>query len=375
MRAGGWNRWGHHAFLAALVATSIAAPRESVAQLSDGAIITPEFFEELYRIPAAGGSPIDLLDSPTFEAVPGDHLAIADEDTAYISYFADLYEFDFSAGQITLIDELSFTPQEITVNANGELIALAADEVFRIDTSTGDETSLYDEALFTPSDVVADDAGNLYMSEFFDALGVLSPGGVFTPIGNFDTDFFSHLDLGPDGMLYLSTTFGGSFYRVNPETGFGVELDSEVFTFIEDLQVDASGDILFAGEADAKTGVFRFDPVSQSLTSLADDTTVNGGFFNPRDIAIFSANTNFPTADFDADGDVDQGDLSQLLASYGGNNSGDTDGDNDTDGADLLAWQRQYTGGIGIQAAAVPEPTSVTLLLSMFITCCWRTPR
>ena len=146
--------WARLALLAALVVTNVGVPRESLAQLSDGAIVVPEFFEELYRIPAAGGSAIDLLNSPTFETVPGDHLAIADQDTAYLSYFADLYEFSFASGQLTFIDELSFIPNELTVNSDGDLIALAPGEVHRVNTTNGAETSLYDATFFNPSDVV-----------------------------------------------------------------------------------------------------------------------------------------------------------------------------------------------------------------------------
>ena len=183
---------------------------------------------------------------------------------------------------------------------------------------------------------------------------------------------FQHLDLGPDGMLYLSTTVGESFYRVNPNTGAGVEIDSGVFTFIDDLQVDASGDIVFAGEVDGNHGVFRFDPATKAVTTIVDDASVNGGFFNPLDLAIYSADVSFSAADFDTDGDVDDSDLSQLLASYGSNNLGDTDGDNDTDGSDLLAWQQQYTGSGGIPSFAVPEPCSAVLLVSALVSCACR---
>ncbi len=72
--------------------------------------------------------------------------------------------------------------------------------------------------------------------------------------------------------------------------------------------------------------------------------------------------------DLDGDGDVDEDDLDELEMSYGLNAGGDSDSDGDTDGADFLAWQRNFTGSIGIPlasataSAAVPEPTSLLLL-------------
>ena len=64
------------------------------------------------------------------------------------------------------------------------------------------------------------------------------------------------------------------------------------------------------------------------------------------------------TADFDGDGDVDSDDLTDPIlgweARYG----------NDLDGADFLAWQRQFGRGVGAMsslATAVPEPATFLL--------------
>ena len=47
-------------------------------------------------------------------------------------------------------------------------------------------------------------------------------------------------------------------------------------------------------------------------------------------------------ANIDGDLDVDSGDLAQIRTSYDKWGSGDADGDRDTDGRDVLAWQRQF---------------------------------
>ncbi len=358
---------GQFAIAVLAIATTLSGRVE--AQLTEGAIIVPEFFEELYQIPTSGGTAIDLLDSPVFDEVAGQHLAIADADTAYIMDFSDLYRFDFSSGQITHVDQLSFTPLELTLHSSGDLIAVAPDELVRVDPTTGAESSLYTEDFFGPSDAVSDPDGNIFLTEFFDALGVFVPGAGFTQVGNFPSGMFGHVDLGPDGMLYLATSTEASFYRVDPSTGVGVELDSEVYTFIDDLQVDSAGDILFSGEVNEKMGVFRFDPDTKALTTIVDNTSVNDGFFNPNDIAIFSADTEFASADFDKDGDVDIDDLVRLRAGYGSDSTGDTDSDNDTDGADVLAWQQQYTGSGGLQSVVVPEPSSAGLFIASLFVC------
>ncbi len=51
-------------------------------------------------------------------------------------------------------------------------------------------------------------------------------------------------------------------------------------------------------------------------------------------------------ADFNDDGDVDGGDLSQWEDNFGADANADADSDGDTDGADFLAWQRQFTGSL-----------------------------
>jgi hypothetical protein len=67
--------------------------------------------------------------------------------------------------------------------------------------------------------------------------------------------------------------------------------------------------------------------------------------------------------DFNADQDVDAGDLTTLLANYGtgtGVATGDSDGDGDVDGNDFLNFQR-FLGTVP-PATAIPEPGAAVLL-------------
>ena len=71
-------------------------------------------------------------------------------------------------------------------------------------------------------------------------------------------------------------------------------------------------------------------------------------------------------ADFDSDFDVDGDDLVKWQEGYGdataGRIDGDANGDQLTDGADFLIWQRQVTEEIFESASAVPEPSAIALL-------------
>lgn len=69
------------------------------------------------------------------------------------------------------------------------------------------------------------------------------------------------------------------------------------------------------------------------------------------------------TADFDGDGDVDSGDLSQWAGDFGVNALSDADDDGDSDGADFLAWQRQLgSPSVTVAAKRVPEPGALALI-------------
>jgi len=67
------------------------------------------------------------------------------------------------------------------------------------------------------------------------------------------------------------------------------------------------------------------------------------------------------SADFNDDTYVDGLDLGIWEAAYGLNDNGDTNGDNETGGADFINWQQQYTGPPLLQS--VPEPAAAALLV------------
>jgi hypothetical protein len=71
-----------------------------------------------------------------------------------------------------------------------------------------------------------------------------------------------------------------------------------------------------------------------------------------------------PSADFNGDGRVDELDLARWKESFGVDQLADASGDDVTDGADFLVWQRQFSGAWSSSAASVPEPASLVLLVA-----------
>lgn len=75
-----------------------------------------------------------------------------------------------------------------------------------------------------------------------------------------------------------------------------------------------------------------------------------------------------PRADFNHDTVVDASDLDMWEGAFGVSAAGDATGDSATTGADLLIWQREVTApAAAARAAAVPEPSSLTLLVLAII--------
>ena len=146
-----------------------------------------------------------------------------------------------------------------------------------------------------------------------------------------------------------------NFYDIGEgRSGVRVDVDGSAFFAISSdsggysVPVDGDGlyDVMFSGGG---------------FASHATTANVVGGDNVKVDYLVA---ISFMTADFDTDGDVDNNDLAIWETNYSVNALADADGDNDSDGFDFLLWQEQFTGDLSpLGAAAVPEPTSLTLLV------------
>ena len=107
---------------------------------------------------------------------------------------------------------------------------------------------------------------------------------------------------------------------------------------------------------------------AKTLTSITFDT-----FAGDRTsiLAVSGAPVSaLASADFNSDGFVKADDLGLWKTGFGmqtgaGRTNGDADGNGAVDGADFLAWQRQYTGPSSVAAlTAIPEPATIGLIVA-----------
>ncbi len=88
-----------------------------------------------------------------------------------------------------------------------------------------------------------------------------------------------------------------------------------------------------------------------------------GAFDNLR----FDLSAPAVPGDFNGDGDVDAGDWNTWRVGFAASSLGDTDNDNDSDLADALTIQRNYTGPLSVTGVAVPEPTAGVAALGVVL--------
>jgi hypothetical protein len=113
----------------------------------------------------------------------------------------------------------------------------------------------------------------------------------------------------------------------------------------------------WSADVDADTAIVAFD-----LWSVDVDTWPGPVYFDDFSVTPFA----ILAADFNEDGKVDGDDFLIWQGGFGspGDHSmGDANGDEVVDGDDFLIWQTEFGSANGSASAAVPEPTSLLLLL------------
>jgi hypothetical protein len=133
-----------------------------------------------------------------------------------------------------------------------------------------------------------------------------------------------------------------------------------------DPQIGDSWIVLKAGSVVGRFDEFEFDPAIFPRGSYV--------FLDYQPQQVVVQVLRGLGADFDRDGDVDDADLDIWQSSYGANDHADATGDGRSNGADLLAWQRQQGRSIAtaVAGAAVPEPGTQCLLLLLLLTALYR---
>ena len=290
-----------------------------------------------------------------------DFIRLFDTDPAYKFNFSDL-------GWDTQINPSSTFVGVLDLGLYLEQLQSGSVNV-QINDDTGVDWAIYTITAATP----LNDAASTMV--FIDGGAAIQVDSAVGPIGE--------LQLGGtgSGTLYLSSTGAVNVAHDLTQTTSG--------TLAVELASGSYGSLIVQGTADVG-GILEvslegiFNPVAGNQFGIISAQSVNGEFqftnlpaldsglvwdldYNPTDVTL----AVLFSADFNADGTVNNLDLADWQANYGmqfaKHADGDADGDGDVDSADLLVWQRQF-GSTALSsplAANVPEPHACPLLVSL----------
>lgn len=204
-------------------------------------------------------------------------------------------------------------------------------------------------------------SGTLGGNGTLDYLKVEADAAVAPGAGVGTLEIINSLVLEPDSTLELE--IGGAAPGESDQllVGGTASLDGTLAVTLVDGFVPQAGDSFgFLAATGGTGGMFA----ALDLPGLGPNL---GWLINSGGITVSLLVSSTLEGDFDNDGDVDDQDLLTWEMNVGtsggaGRSQGDADDDFDVDGADFLRWQRQFTGSTASSAAAVPEPTSWSLL-------------
>jgi hypothetical protein len=254
------------------------------------------------------------------------------------------------------------------------------------------DTGIY-EPIFVSDIAIRSDLGRLFVSRYggqyssrvdiYDSTSFELLGSAFQ-----GSDFSGEIGFLDNGRMVLGAAgnpaFGGgavSIFEIETATSIqrlGFELADNLIT--------AGNKIFAAGGSADLVGTKRF---GVNVLSAGEDQALvlDGTYFlgvnrfivdggrpkNDQIRRIVLRPSASPGADFNADGNVDQLDLSAWQTGYGLHvnalrRQGDADGDGDVDGRDFLLWQSHFGTHLNdiSSQVAVPEPTAGTLLFLQF---------
>ena len=231
-------------------------------------------------------------------------------------------------------------------------------------------------ALIVPdgSHLVADNLANIGV--LLDMQGAFRPGN-FNGIGR--VDLFDYQQ-GDTGELYVEL-IGTSLNAFDRLVASGdVLLDGYLNIDIDEVSpgvpfVPSLGQTFNIVTGNSVVGEFDYADVSGMPAGLAFHIN-----YLANAVQLQVVNKPIFSADFDEDGDVDPTDLAIWKGAYNLNQLGDADGDNDSDGNDFLLWQQQFGSAPAVAvvqpaAAAVPEPTTAVMMLSLLALSAFRAQR
>jgi hypothetical protein len=218
--------------------------------------------------------------------------------------------------------------------------------------------------------LVIPDGSHMVLDNQADIGVLLEMYGAFRP-GNFEgigrVNLFDYQQF-DSGELYVELTGAGLNQYDRLVASGDVIVDGYLNIDIDGMFVPVLGNKFLIISGSTVTGQFDYYDVSGMPIGLA--FKIN---YLANAVQLEVVNKPVFSADFDEDGDVDQTDFAVWRGAFDLNQLGDADGDNDSDGFDLLAWQRQFGSAPAVPVAnAVPEPAACALAFSALLANLWR---
>lgn len=265
-----------------------------------------------------------------------------------------VYRIDPTIGAQDVISSggLFFSPLGVALEPDGNILLAdsGAGGVIRVDPGTGAQTFVsVGGSLVAPTGVAVAPNGDIFVAD--DAAAVVR----VDPITGAQTVITSggalveprDIAIGPGGLLFVVDTTSEHVVRVDPTTGTQTIISSSPGTDPFGITVDQNGDLLVAhlnGFDNDSGAIERIN----LLTGAESVVSTGGDFATPIDAAVASDGTIY-AADADSFGNL--GALFRIDAVGGGQTT-------ISSGGDFIA----PFGLAVVPAAAVPEPTSLSLL-------------
>jgi hypothetical protein len=223
-------------------------------------------------------------------------------------------------------------------------------------------------------EVTDNGAGNAPTESVINTISVPVFGTPFASVA-FNSEISPYLFAMLSNFDSSTSASANTLYILNPATGYSLVNEVDLTTSIgaasaREIALDAAGNLFIGGFG----GVVNYIPnAAATATTLADNTSVlwhTGTFsnFSGLDIGIGGAVVGQP-GDFNNDGKVDAADYTVWRDNLGGSSSalnGNGTGAATVVAADYDLWKTNFgmgAGSGGIAGGAVPEPTSVIMLL------------
>ncbi|QEG36469.1 hypothetical protein [Bythopirellula goksoeyrii] len=295
--------------------------------------------------------------------VDTDFIRLFDTDPAHRFNFSDL-------GWDTQIDQSGTFVGVLDLGAYLDQLQSGAVNV-QINDDTGVDWAIYTITAATPlndsasTKVYIDGGAAIQVDTAVGSIGELHLGGASPgtlALASTGTVSIAHdFTQSSSGSLALELAVGGlGSLNVLGNANVGGSLTVD----LDELLSPAAGDTFELISANSVNGEFQ----QTNLPELASGLTWNLAY-NQADVTL----SVLYSADFNADGTVDNSDLVDWQNGYGmlsaTHQDGDADGDGDVDAADFLMWQRQFGSSSlpSTLSANVPEPHCCQLLASLVV--------